>query len=75
MSTADERIAVFQDTMSWIDSDPALSASIPVAKKNTTIFYDDYPIFDVSKTKNMHVTISGDRSYRATIRKSKKTVR
>ncbi len=72
MSTADERIAVFQDTMSWIDSDQALSASIPVAKKNTTIFYeDDYPVFDASKTKSMHVTISGDRSYQAAMRLSK----
>ncbi|MCR4867497.1 MAG: TIGR02452 family protein [Lachnospiraceae bacterium] len=72
MSTADERIAVFQDTMSWIDSEQALSASIPVAKKNTTIFYeDDYPVFDASKTKSMHVTISGDRSYQAAMRLSK----
>ena len=35
MSTPDERIAVFQDTLDWIDSDPDLSASIPIEKKNT----------------------------------------
>ena len=43
MSTSDERIAVFQDTMNWIDSDPDLSASISVAKKNTTISYGVRP--------------------------------
>ena len=69
MSTAYERIAVFQDTMNWINSDPALSASIPVAKKNTTVFYeDDYPIFDASVTKDMRITVSGDRSYQAAMR-------
>ena len=47
MSTAAERIEVFQDTMNWINSDPALSSSIPIAKKNTTVFYEnDYPTFD-----------------------------
>jgi uncharacterized protein (TIGR02452 family) len=69
MSTAYERIAVFQDTMNWINSDPVLSASIPVAKKNTTVFYeDDYPIFDASGTKDMRITVSGDRSYQAAMR-------
>ncbi len=69
MSTAYERIAVFQDTMNWINSDPVLSASIPVAKKNTTVFYeDDYPAFDASRTKDMRITVSGDRSYQAAMR-------
>ena len=69
MSSAYERIAVFQDTMNWINSDPALSASILVAKKNTTVFYeDDYPAFDASRTKDMHITVSGDRSYQAAMR-------
>ncbi len=44
MSTSEQRIEVFQDTQDWIGKDPDLSASIPVAKKNTTVFYeDDYP--------------------------------
>ena len=69
MSTAEDRIEFFQDTMNWIKSDPALSASIPIAKKNTTIFYeDDYPAFDQSNVKEMLVTISGDRSYQAAMR-------
>ena len=72
MSTPDERIAVFQDTLNWIDSDPDLSASIPIAKKNTMVFYeDDYPVFDASKTKDTLITISGDRSYQAAMRLSK----
>lgn len=69
MSTSDERIAVFQDTMNWIDSDPDLSASISAAKKNTTVFYeDDYPAFNASDTKDMLITVSGDRSYQAAMR-------
>lgn len=44
MSTQSERIKVFQDTMDWINTDPDLSASIPVAKKHTTVYYEnDYP--------------------------------
>ena len=41
MSTPAQRIEVFQDTMDWIKSDSVLSTSIPVAKKNTTVFYED----------------------------------
>ena len=51
MSDRNQRIEVFNDTQDWIKNDPALSASIDVAKKNTTVFYeDDYPAFDLSKT-------------------------
>ena len=38
MSTPSQRIEISQDTMDLIKSDPDLSASIPVAKKNTTVF-------------------------------------
>ena len=69
MSTANERIEVFQDTLDWINSDPDLSASIPEAKKNTTVFYeDDYPAFFTPETKDMLITVSGDRSYQAAMR-------
>ena len=69
MSTPAQRIEVFQDTMDWIKNDPDLSASIPAAKKNTTVFYeDDYPAFDSSKTKEMIISVSGDRSYQAAMR-------
>lgn len=69
MSTANERIEVFQDTLEWINNDPDLSASIPVAKKNTTVFYeDDYPAFFTPEIKDMLITVSGDRSYQAAMR-------
>ncbi len=69
MSTAAERIEVFQDTMNWINNEPALSSSIPIAKKNTTVFYeDDYPVFDASKTEEEIITVSRDRSYQAAMR-------
>lgn len=72
MSTAAERIEVFQDTMSWIKTDPVLSASIPIAKNNTTIFYeDDYPVFDSSNIKQMTISVSGNRSYQAAMRLQK----
>ena len=72
MSTPAERIEVFQDTMDWINSDPALSASIPVAKKNTKVYFeDDYPDFDISITKNMVIEVTGDRSYQAAMRLQK----
>ena len=52
MSTPSQRIEISQDTMDWIKTDPDLSASIPVAKKNTTVFYeDDYPAFDATDEK------------------------
>ena len=69
MSTAQERIEIFQDTLELIRTNEALSASIPIAKKKTTLFYeDDYPDFGVSKIKDTIVTISGDRSYQAAMR-------
>lgn len=73
MSTKEQRIEVFQDTMNWIKTDADLSASMSVAKKNTTVFYeDDYPAFDVSKAKDTVITISGDRSYQAAMKLFKK---
>ncbi len=69
MSTPDERIKVFEDTMDWIKNDPDLSASILVAKKNTTVYFeDDYPDFDITKTKDTVITVSKDRSYEAAMR-------
>ena len=69
MSDRAQRIEVFNDTQDWIKNDPALSASIPVAKKNTTVFYeDDYPAFDSSKTRDTVITVSGDRSNQAAMK-------
>ena len=41
MSTREERIQVFRDTLDWVGSDPVLSASVDKAKKKTTIYYED----------------------------------
>ena len=69
MSPPSQRIEIFQDTMDRIKSDPDLSESIPVAKENTTVFYeDDYPAFDAMDIKDELITVSGDRSYQAAMR-------
>ena len=69
MSDRNQRIEVFNDTQDWIKNDPTLSASIPLAKKNTTVFYeDDYPAFDSSKIKDTVITVSVDRSYQAAMK-------
>ena len=69
MSTPAERKVVFQDTQAWIKSDPDLSASIPIAKKKTELFYeDDYPQFDDSNIKDTDISVSTDRSYQAAMR-------
>ena len=69
MSTQIERIQIFADTLDWIKNNPDLSASIPIAKKNTTVFYEnDYPAFDDSNTKDTVITVTGDRSYQAAMR-------
>ncbi len=69
MSTHEQRIEVFWDTMSWIKSDPDLAASVEAAMNNTTVFFeDDYPAFDDTKLNKMKVTVSGDRSFQAAMR-------
>ena len=69
MSTREQRIKVFQDTMDWVESDPDLSASIREAKKNTMVFYeDDYPAFSEAETKDTVITVSGDRSFQAAMK-------
>ena len=74
MSTQSQRIEIFQDTMSWVQSNPDLSASINLAKKNTQVIWEnDYPQFDQSKTYNTVITVSGDRSYQAAMRIKKET--
>lgn len=71
-STHEERIAVFQDTMTWIETDADLSAAVAKSKKATTVYYeDDYPQFDGKKTVDTVVTVSGDRSYQAAMRLAK----
>lgn len=69
MSTSEERIAVFQDTKAWIQSDPDLFASVTEAKGKTTVYYeDDYPDFKVGSPKKQVITVTGDRSFQSAMR-------
>ena len=69
MSTREERVDVFQDTMNWINEDDDLSAAVSAAKKKTEVFYeDDYPEFDPNVKKDMIISVSQDRSFQAAMR-------
>ena len=69
MSTRQERIEVFQDTLNWIEKDIELSASVIYSKEHTKIYWeDDYPEFDSSKVCATEITVTGDRSYQAAMR-------
>lgn len=71
--TRTDRIQIFQDTINWIQSDPALSASVKKAKQNTTVFYeDDYPQFDASIVKEESITVTKHRSFQAAMQLSEK---
>ena len=49
MSTRVERMAVFQDTLKWIEDDIELSASVVYSKEHTKIYWeDDYPVFGMT---------------------------
>ncbi len=66
MSTAADRIAVFEDTLAWIESDQKLQESVEESKTKTFVFYEDYyPQFNVIKLKDTVIKISGDRSFQA----------
>lgn len=72
MATRTDRVQIFQDTMNWIQSDPALAASVKKAKQNTTVFYeDDYPQFDASSVKEESITVTKNRSFQAAMQLSK----
>ena len=69
MSTKEQRVEVFNDTQSWINSDTDLSASVSYAKNHTTVYYeDDYPVFDSGKVKDTKITVSGYRSFEAAMK-------
>lgn len=72
MITPSERIEVFKDTMDWIEKDPVLSEYVSVAKQNTTVFYENiYPEYDKSKTYDMAISVTQERSFKAVMRLSK----
>lgn len=72
MITPSERIEVFKDTMAWIEKDPMLSEYVSDAKQNTTVFFEDvYPEYDKSKTYDMVISVTQERSFKAAVRLSK----
>lgn len=72
MSTQQERIMVFHDTLDYIENNLDLAASVALAKKNTEVFYeDDYPLFDTSNNKRMVISVTMDRSFQAAVRLNK----
>ena len=69
MSTREERIAIFEDTQDWIRTEPTLQDAVDYAKKHTTVYYEnDYPEFDVCKTHDTEITVTGSRSFEAAMR-------
>lgn len=69
MSNHAQRIKVFNDTLSWIESDKDLSASVAKAKKNTEVIYeDDYPDFSIDIIYDTEISVTGDRSFQAAMR-------
>lgn len=69
MSTREERVRVFTDTQSWIETDDELSAAVNYSKKHTKIYWeDDYPKFNRSKKLFAKVTVTKDRSFQAAMR-------
>ena len=72
MSTAIQRIEVFQDTMDWIKTDKDLSDSVKKAKKNTEVFWEDsYPAFDQKTLYDTKITVSQSRSFEAAVKLNK----
>lgn len=72
MSTAIQRIEVFQDTMNWIKTDKDLSDSIKKAKKNTEIFWEDiYPSFNQQDLHETKITVSSNRSFEEVVKLNK----
>lgn len=69
MSTHQQRIEVFEDTLDWIHSDQELSDSVIEAKKNTRVYYEhEYPSFSRDINPSQVVTVSSSRSYEAAVR-------
>lgn len=68
-ATAEDRVAIFQDTQKWIADDPALTAEVAFSKQHTKVFYEnDYPFFDCEKTRTQIVEVTRERSFEAAVR-------
>jgi uncharacterized protein (TIGR02452 family) len=68
MSSTQERIQVFQDTLKWINTDPTLKEAVEDTMRHTFVFYEDYyPEFDITRHKKTSITISDKRSFQAAV--------
>ena len=66
MSTAQERILIFKDTMAWIEECGALSAAVKEAREGSMVYYeDDTPSFEGGALRPVAVSVSGQRSFEA----------
>ena len=69
MSSQQDRIVIFEDTMEWVKSDPELAAAVKEAQANSVVYYEnDYPEFDLGVVRDMKIEVTGDRSYQAAMR-------
>ena len=69
MSTREERIEVFEDTISWIREDPELTQAVKEAKAHSKVFFEDeYPSFNRERRGAMEVTVTRERSFEAAMR-------
>ena len=70
MSTHEQRIEVFHDTLDWIAADKSLSEAVDYSKKHTEVFLeDDYPSYEHrSLQQDQRVYVTSDRSFQAAMR-------
>lgn len=69
MSTRQQRINIFNDTMEWIQNDPDLSRSVQDALKKESVYYeDDYPHYDTSAIQDGVIHTGNERSFAAAMR-------
>lgn len=73
MSTKEQRIEVFKDTLAMISEDQDLNKAVEYSKKHTKVFYEnEYPSFNAGRTHlMMKVDVTRSRSYEAVQRLSK----
>ena len=72
MSTREERVLVFEDTMAWIRKDPELSMAVEEGTEKSRVFLEeDYPAFEKERFPKTEVSVTKDRSFQAAMRLSK----
>ena len=69
MSLRDQRIQVFEDTLTFIDYNKKLSESVEYSINHTNVFYeDDYPVFDTKQNRPMKLSVTHERTFESAIR-------